>query len=271
MSEERPKYKTIVVSDVHLGSKWSKSREAAAFLRNNSCETLILCGDIIDGWAIMRGRKTRWKRDHTNFIKTLLDISLTTRIIYIRGNHDDFLDRVVPITFLNMEIVKDYIYTSRGKRYFVLHGDLFDSVSSRMKWLAKLGDMGYSLLLLINRYYNLRRVKKGLPYRSIARSIKAKVKSSLSYIDHFENHICMLAKTKRCDGVICGHIHHPEKRMINGIEYLNSGDWVESLSALTEDHYGNWSVYHEPVDHHTLNARGNKSYVEDDIENIEEE
>ncbi len=254
----RPKYRTIVISDVHLGSKWSKSREATAFLRNNSCETLILCGDIIDGWAIMRGRQTRWRGRHTEFIRTLLDISHSTRIIYIRGNHDDFLDQIVPIRFLNMEIVKDYTYESNDKKYFVLHGDLFDSVTSNMKWLAKLGDMGYSLLLLLNRYSNLRRIRNGLPYKSIAREIKAKVKSSLSYIDHFENNIVTLAKSKECDGVICGHIHHPDIRVIDGVEYLNSGDWVESLSALREDFDGNWSIYHEEVGHETLISDYNK-------------
>ncbi|MFI3304556.1 MAG: UDP-2,3-diacylglucosamine diphosphatase [Rikenellaceae bacterium] len=250
---EQPKsYKTIVISDVHLGSKWSKAKEATAFIKENSCETLILCGDIIDGWAIMRGRNIRWKKRHTDFIKTLLDISHTTRIIYIRGNHDDFLDRIVPMNFLNMEIVKDHIHESKGKKYFVLHGDLFDSVSSNMKWLAKLGDMGYSLLLMFNRYYNQRRIRKGLPYRSIASIIKRKVKKSLSLIDKFETHISTLARTKICDGVICGHIHHPEIKMIDGIHYLNSGDWVESLSALTEDYDGNWSIHLDEVDRQSL-------------------
>ncbi len=251
--EENPKkYKTIVISDVHLGSKWSKTKEANEFLRNNSCEKLILCGDIIDGWAIMRGNKVKWRKRHTNFIKTLLDLSHTTQIIYIRGNHDDFLDRVVPMNFLNMEIVKDHIHESFDKRYFVLHGDLFDSVSSNMKWLAKLGDMGYSALLMFNRYYNQRRIRRGLPYRSIAKIIKAKVKTSLSYIDKFESSIIALAKNKECDGVICGHIHHPEIKYIKGVTYLNSGDWVESLSALTEDFEGNWSVYQEDVDRQSL-------------------
>ena len=117
-------YRTIVLSDVHLGSKWSKTKEATRFLRNNSCETLILCGDIIDGWAIMRGKKLKWHRRHTNFIKALLDLSHTTRIVYVRGNHDDFLDRIIPVDFLNMSIVRDFVYESGGRRYFVLHGDV---------------------------------------------------------------------------------------------------------------------------------------------------
>lgn len=240
-------YRTIVMSDVHLGSKWSKTKEATEFLKQYSCETLILCGDIIDGWAIMRGRSVRWKKRHTNFIKALLDISHKTRIIYLRGNHDDFLDRVCPINFLNMEIVKDFVYESGGKRYYVLHGDLFDSVTTHMSWLSKLGDVGYSLLLSINRFYNQRRLRKGLPYRSIAREIKSKVKATLSSLDKFEEHICEIARDKRCQGVICGHIHHPEIRDINGIQYLNSGDWVESLSALTESFDGEWSIYIEDV------------------------
>ncbi|MFI3259699.1 MAG: UDP-2,3-diacylglucosamine diphosphatase [Rikenellaceae bacterium] len=242
-------FRTIVMSDVHLGSKWSKSREATAFIRNNSCETLILCGDIIDGWAIMRGRGEKWKRNHTSFIKALLDIAHTTRIIYVRGNHDDFLDRVTPINFLNMEIINDYIYTSGDKRYYVIHGDIFDSVTSRISWLAKLGDIGYSLLLTINRIYNKYRMFRGLPYYSIARAVKDKVKSSLSALDGFETQICELAKVKECDGVICGHIHRPDIKDVNGIKYLNSGDWMESLTALTEDYEGNWVLYREDVDH----------------------
>ncbi len=242
-TNERAKYKTIVMSDVHLGSKWSKTKEATTFLRKNSCENLFLCGDIIDGWAIMRGRGMRWKKRHTNFIKALLDISHDTRIVYIRGNHDDFLDRVTPLNFLNMEIVKDFIYESFGKKYYILHGDIFDTVTTGMRWLAKVGDIGYAFLLRLNSYYNQRRLKKGLPYRSIAREIKAKVKASLAYIDDFEKHISEIAAIKDCDGVICGHIHHPDIKMINGVAYLNSGDWVESLSALVEDWDGNWSIY----------------------------
>ena len=236
-------YRTIVLSDVHLGSKWSKTKEASRFLKNNSCETLILCGDIIDGWAILRGKKMKWKRSHTNFMKVLLDISRQTRIIYVRGNHDDFLDRIIPVNFLNISIVRDYIHNSGDKRYFVLHGDVFDRVTSSMKWLAKAGDVGYSMLLWFNRTYNHRRILKGLPYYSIAGEIKQKVKASVSYISDFERHVADMARKKDCDGVICGHIHHPEVSEIDGIIYLNAGDWIESLSALTEDYDGNWKIY----------------------------
>ena len=212
-------FKTIVLSDIHLGSKWSKTKEVNRFLKKHSCETLILCGDIIDGWAILRGQGLKWKRRHTNFIKTLLDLS-----------HDT-------------EIVKYFIYTSFGKRYYVLHGDVFDKVTSSYSWLAKIGDVCYSLLLWINKTYNARRIKKGLPYYSIARQVKHRVKASVSYISDFESHLVQVGKKYNCDGVICGHIHHPEIRMDNDFEYLNSGDWIESLSALVQTHEGEWKLY----------------------------
>jgi UDP-2,3-diacylglucosamine pyrophosphatase LpxH len=236
-------YRTIVLSDIHLGSKWSKAREATRFLKHHSCETLILCGDIIDGWAILRGKRAKWKRRHTNFIKALLSIAHDTRIVYVRGNHDDFLDRVIPVNFMGISIVRDWIYASGGKRYYVLHGDVFDRVTSTMGWLSRAGDVGYSMLLWFNKIYNRRRVKNGLPYYSIAGEIKQRVKASVSRISEFEQHVVELARRKECDGVICGHIHHAEMRMIDGIEYLNAGDWVESLSALTEDYSGVWNIY----------------------------
>lgn len=235
-------HKTIVLSDIHLGTKWSKTKEANRFLRHNTCETLILCGDIIDGWSLMRGKKHKWKRSHTNFIKLLLDLQHNTKIIYIRGNHDDFLDRIMPIRFENIEVVKDYIYTSCGVRYYVLHGDVFDKVTTRMGWLARVGDVGYSLLLWWNKAYNAARRRKGLPYYSLSREIKNKIKLSVSYMSDYQKHIVEIARAKKCQGVICGHIHHPEKRYYDEILYLNSGDWIESLSALTQDHQGNWEV-----------------------------
>ena len=239
---QKKHHKTIVLSDIHLGSKWSKAKEATTYLKENTCDTLILCGDIIDGWQLMRGKKAKWKKRHSNFIKLLLDIQHDTKIIYLRGNHDDFLDRILPLQFQNIEIVKDYIHTSNGKRFYVIHGDVFDMVTSRYSWLSKIGDIGYTLLMWVNKYYNNRRLKKGLPYYSLSREVKKRVKASVSYISDYEKHIVEIARKKKCDGVICGHIHHPEKAYYDEILYLNSGDWVESLSALTEDYEGNWEV-----------------------------
>lgn len=239
---QKKHHKTIVLSDIHLGSKWSKAKEATKYLKENTCDTLILCGDIIDGWQLMRGKKAKWKKRHSNFIKLLLDIQHDTKIIYLRGNHDDFLDRILPLQFQNIKIVKDYIHTSNGKRFYVIHGDVFDMVTSRYSWLSKIGDVGYTLLMWVNKYYNNRRLKKGLPYYSLSREVKKRVKASVSYISDYEEHIVEIARKKKCDGVICGHIHHPEKAYYDEILYLNSGDWVESLSALTEDYEGNWEV-----------------------------
>ncbi|MDD4529131.1 MAG: UDP-2,3-diacylglucosamine diphosphatase [Bacteroidales bacterium] len=241
MENTKKRYKTIVISDTHIGSKWSKTKEVIDFLENNSCETLILAGDIIDGWSLQRSANY-WKQNHTIFLKTLLDIQEKTKIIYIRGNHDDFLDKIVPLNFLNIIIRQDYIYETNGKRFFVLHGDVFDHITKTFGWLSKIGDIGYSILLRINKYYNLRRTQKGLPYYSISKEIKAKTKLSVNYISNFEKHIAEVAQRNNCDGVICGHIHHAEIKQYGNILYLNAGDWIESLSALTEDFKGNWKV-----------------------------
>lgn len=235
-------FKTIVMSDIHLGSKWSKAKEANLFLKAHTCETLILCGDIIDGWEILRGKKPKWKKRHTHFIKRLLSILPHTHIIYLRGNHDDFLDRILPLEIPNFTLCRDYVYQSGERRYYVLHGDVFDTITSRFSWLAKVGDVGYSMLMGINRVYNRRRRKKGLPYKSISQKVKQSVKASVSYISDFEDSLCSIARRKNCTGVICGHIHQADDRMIGDVHYLNSGDWVESMTALVEDFDGNWSI-----------------------------
>lgn len=235
-------FRTLVLSDVHLGSKWSRTKEVNRFLRLHTCDTLLLCGDIIDGWELRRGRRDKWKRRHTEFIRHLLDIQHDTHIIYLRGNHDDFLDRILPLEFANVSVLRDYVYFSGGRSYYVLHGDAFDPVTTSMKWLARVGDVGYSLLLWLNRLYNHRRMRRGLPYRSISQRVKQRVKASVSYIGKFEHQLVDMARRKGCSGVICGHIHQADKRMIGDVLYLNSGDWVESMTALAEDYDGNWRI-----------------------------
>ncbi len=247
MNSEQKMYRTIVMSDIHLGSSWSRSKEATRFIRNNSCETLILCGDIIDGWAIMRGKKMKWKRRHTNFVQAILDISKDTHIVYVRGNHDDFLDRLIPISLPNIDVVKDYTFTRNDQRYYVTHGDIFDYITSSMSWLAKIGDVGYTMLLWINSIYNRRRIKSGQPYKSLAQKVKSKVKASVSYISDFEQQLSTMARSMGFNNVICGHIHHPDIKQYGDVRYLNSGDWIESLSALTEDFEGNWQIYQEQI------------------------
>jgi UDP-2,3-diacylglucosamine pyrophosphatase LpxH len=242
-------YKTIVISDVHLGTKGSKAKEVARFLKQFTCENLILNGDIIDGWQLKKSGS--WKRKHTRFFNRILKMieQTNTKVFYLRGNHDDFLDQILPLKIGNLSIQTDMIYESHGKKYFVTHGDVFDSITTNLRWIAYLGDMGYTFLLWLNRILNHYRYRRGLPYFSLSQYVKNKVKSAVSYIDQYEEELAKMAKSKNCDGIICGHIHKPENRTINGIEYLNSGDWVETLSALAEDHEGNWQlIYYNQVD-----------------------
>ena len=235
-------YKTIVLSDIHLGIKASKAKEVINFLKHHKCETLILNGDIIDGWQLRKNGK--WTKQHSNFFKYIISLSSKkkSKIVYIRGNHDDFLEEIMPLKIGNFSIHKSYIHFGVNKKYFVTHGDLFDSITSKLKWIAKLGDIGYTFLLWINRHFNAYREKKGLPYYSISKVIKAKVKSAVSFVSDYENELVKVAKYRKCDGIICGHIHQAAIKNIEGIEYLNSGDWVESLTALVEDKEGNWKI-----------------------------
>lgn len=235
-------YKTIILSDIHLGISNSHVREVVHFLRHHTCNKLILNGDIIDGWQLRKSGK--WKKKHTAFFKLLMKwlSANDTQVIYLRGNHDDFLDEVLPLEIGNFSILRTHIHASVGKKYFVVHGDIFDSVTTRLKWIAKLGDSGYTFLLWLNRHYNSYRNRKGLPYYSLSQVVKQKVKKAVSFITDYEQELCAVAQTEKCDGVICGHIHQPANKEVNGIHYLNSGDWVETLSALTETESGEWNI-----------------------------
>lgn len=233
-------YRTIVVSDVHIGTKDSKVKELTQFLKENTCEKLILNGDIIDGWNLKR--RGKWKKKDTKFFRLLLKLSNKTEIIYIRGNHDDFLENILPFKLGNFSIRDSYIYYSNNKKYLIIHGDVFDLISNKYKWIAKIGSLGYDFLLWLNRIYNKRRLKKGKDYFSLSKKIKKNVKFAVKYISNFEDEMVDYCKSKNYDGIISGHIHHPEIRKINKIKYLNSGDWVESLTALVETKKGKWKI-----------------------------
>jgi UDP-2,3-diacylglucosamine pyrophosphatase LpxH len=235
-------YKSIVLSDIHLGISNSRVREVVFFLRNHSCDTLFLNGDIIDGWQLRKSGK--WKKKHTSFFKLIMKwLSKTDcKVIYLRGNHDDFLDEVQPLEFGNFSLKKYHIHESFGKRYFVVHGDIFDNVTTKLKWVAKLGDVGYTFLLWVNKHYNTYRRRRGLPYYSLSQMIKQKVKQAVSFMSDYEKELCEVARAEKCDGVICGHIHRPDNKFIDNIHYLNSGDWVETMSALVETTEGEWKL-----------------------------
>ena len=243
----RPTYKTIVISDLHLGSKGAKAKEVNEFLKSNSCHQLILNGDIIDGWQLKKGGS--WKKKHTGFFRAVLKMMdrFDTEVIYLRGNHDDFLEQILPLKIgKQFSIRQDYMLTTHGKKYFITHGDIFDSITSQMKWLAYLGDIGYTFLLRLNKWYNQYRSWQGKPYYSLSQVIKQKVKAAVNFISDFEEKLAELAKAKGADGIICVHIHKAEIKQIDGITYMNSGDWVESLTALVETHAGEWLLIDYP-------------------------
>jgi UDP-2,3-diacylglucosamine pyrophosphatase LpxH len=235
-------YKTIILSDIHLGIRNSRVKEVVEFLQAHTCETLILNGDIIDGWQLRKSGE--WKKKHTHFFRILMKYlhKYQTKIIYLRGNHDDFLDEILPFSFGSFLIKRTHILQSGSKKYYVVHGDIFDTVTTKLKWLARLGDTGYTFLLWVNRHYNHYRAKKGLPYYSLSQVVKAKVKSAVSFISDYEEQLSEVARANGCDGIICGHIHQAADKQINDIHYLNSGDWVETMSALVESEQGEWQI-----------------------------
>lgn len=240
-SAKRPKYacRTVFLSDIHLGTPDSKADEVVEFLKHLRCEKLVLNGDIIDGWALQRGGK--WSGRHSRVIRKILKMTEhdDTDVIYLRGNHDEILERFLPLAFGKIRFTKEHIHaTAAGQRYLVVHGDGFDSVSTNHKWLASLGAVGYDFLLRVNRVYNLWRSWRGKEYFSLSKRVKAKVKSAVSFVDRYEELLQDLARLRKCDGIICGHIHTPEDKQVGDVHYLNSGDWVESLTAIIEHHDG---------------------------------
>ena len=234
MKRELLKYKTIFISDVHLGSADCKIDQINYLLRNTTCEKLVLNGDIIDSWALKRGGK--WLRSHTLFFRFILKKAekYKTDVIYLRGNHDDFLWRVLPFEFDRIKIVNEHIHESPHGKYICVHGDGFDAVTTNHKWLAVIGDFGYVQLLRLNRVYNWVRKLRGKPYFSLSKAIKAKVKSAVSFVGNYEDQLQKFAKKNNCEGIICGHIHTAADKKIGDIHYLNSGDWAESLTAIVE-------------------------------------
>ncbi|MEX1115685.1 MAG: glycosyltransferase [Akkermansiaceae bacterium] len=231
--------RTVFLSDIHLGSPDSKANEVVDFLKHIRCGKLVLNGDIIDGWALKRGGK--WSARHSRVVRKILKIMERdeTDVIYLRGNHDDILERFLPLAFGRLRFTKEHVHTTHtGKRYLVVHGDGFDSISTNHKWIASLGAVGYNFLLKVNRIYNLYRSWRGKEYFSLSKRVKAKVKSAVSFVDRYEELLQDLARLKKCDGIICGHIHTPEDKRVGDIHYLNSGDWVESLTAILEHHDG---------------------------------
>jgi UDP-2,3-diacylglucosamine pyrophosphatase LpxH len=232
------RFRTIWISDVHLGTTGCQAARLLEFLQATESETLYLIGDIIDGWQLRR--RWYWDQAHNNIVQNVLKKAKKgTEVIFVPGNHDESIRQFIDLDFGGIRIRDELIHvTAQGKRMLVLHGDRFDGVIACAKWLAYVGDSLYTMILKFNQLFNKWRARAGLPYWSLSQYLKLKVKNAVSYITSFEDALAAEARKKGVDGVICGHIHKPEIRDINGITYCNDGDWVESLSALVEDHAG---------------------------------
>ena len=235
---EHKKFKSIWLSDIHLGTKGCQAERLLDFLYNHSCEELYLVGDIIDGWRLEQS--LFWPQAHTNVLRRFLSYAKdNTNVNYITGNHDEFLRSYSPILLGNVKVTDRDTYTSiSGKKYLVIHGDQFDLVTKYNKWISKLGSWAYELLMAINRVINFFRKNFNLGYWSFSAYVKHKVKSAVNFISDFESTLAFACIKEGFDGVICGHIHSAANEMIDEIHYLNCGDWVESCTALVEDYEG---------------------------------
>ncbi len=237
-------YRTIFISDVHLGTRAAQAPALLDFLKRADADTYYLVGDIIDFWKVRRGPV--WLQSHNDVIQKLLRKSRKgARIVYIPGNHDEALREYCGLNFGTVEVRRDAIFeTAAGKKYIVMHGDEFDVVVRYARWLAFLGDRSYELALWINRPLNWTRHKFGLGYWSLSNYLKSRVKTAVNFIGEFEGALSDVARRHEADGIICGHIHHAADRIIDGIHYLNCGDWVESATAIVETHSGELKVLH---------------------------
>lgn len=234
--------RTIWISDLHLGTPGCQAGALLEFLRQYECRTLYLVGDIIDGWQLKRS--WYWPQAHNDVVQKILRKARKgTRVVFVPGNHDEFARRYVEHNFGGVDVQEDCVHTTvDGRRLWVTHGDLFDGVVQCARWLAVAGDIAYETTLRVNRHLNRARARIGLPYWSLSRYLKLKVKRAVSYVCAFEEAVAKEVRRRGLDGVVCGHIHQAEIREIGGILYCNDGDWVESLTALVEHHDGRLEI-----------------------------
>ncbi|MBK1723867.1 UDP-2,3-diacylglucosamine diphosphatase [Thiocystis violacea] len=232
------RYRSIFLSDVHLGSRGCQAQFILDFLRSTQCRQLYLVGDIIDLWAMKTG--LYWPDAHNQVVREIFEKARAgTQVIYIPGNHDDLFRDHLDARFGDVVVRDEIVHTTAdGRRFLVLHGDKFDGVVQHSLWLAKLGSRAYDHLLALNASLSWLRSLFGLRYWSLAGYLKHKVKNAVSYIGSYEHAVATEAERRELDGMICGHIHHAEMRDIQGVTYCNCGDWVESCTALVEHHDG---------------------------------
>ncbi len=238
----RRRYRTIWISDVHLGTKGCNAAMLVDFLDRTDSETMYLVGDIVDGWRLKK--RFHWPAAHNDVVQRLLKRARRgTRMIFIPGNHDEMFRQFSGMNFGGIAIRRKAIHlTADGRRLLVLHGDEFDAVTMAQPWLAHVGDHAYTILMAVNRWFNAARRRLGLPYWSLSKHAKAKVKNAVAFISRFEEVVARAAGSRGVDGVVCGHIHTADAREIGGVAYYNDGDWVESCTALVEHFDGRMEI-----------------------------
>jgi len=263
-------FRSVFISDVHLGTRGCQAELLLDFIRSMECEQLYLIGDIIDGWKLKGG--WHWPQSHNDVVQKVLRMARKgTAVIYVPGNHDEVARDYCGVHFGGVVIARDAIHTTLdGRTFLVTHGDEFDGVVQHAKWLAFLGDWSYRTILMLNTLFNHARRKMGFGYWSLSAFLKGKVKNALQFIENFEGAVADEARRRGVDGVICGHIHKAEMRDIDGITYINDGDWVESCTALVEHMDGrlellewakmrSWSMIERKADRTTRPAVGGRA------------
>jgi UDP-2,3-diacylglucosamine pyrophosphatase LpxH len=240
--EPPQRFRTLFISDVHLGTRGCQAEQLLDFLRFHEADQIYLVGDIIDGWQLKTG--WNWPQSHNDVVQKFLRQGRHgAKIFYIPGNHDEFLRDYYGTHFGGIEVVEQIVHVAADqRRYLVTHGDRFDLIVKHARWLALLGDHAYALALGVNTTFNIIRRAFGLPYWSLSQWAKLKVKKAVNYIGDFEKTLALEAQRHKTDGVICGHIHHAAIHDIGGIRYINCGDWVESCSAVVEHMDGRFEI-----------------------------
>lgn len=236
-------HRSVFISDTHLGSKHCRDKELLSFLKQLKTEKLYLVGDIVDGWRLQK--KWYWPNNHNRIIKEIIKISKHTDVYWISGNHDEFLRNIDPINIGNIKVCNNLIHVGpNGKRYLVVHGDMFDYLMKTKfgRYVMKIGDLAYDSLIWINLFVNKIRNFLGRPYWSLSKYLKYKAKTASNFIGEFEIEMINYCKKRKFDGIICGHIHTPAIRELDGVTYMNDGDWCENCSALIEHQDGTFEI-----------------------------
>jgi UDP-2,3-diacylglucosamine pyrophosphatase LpxH len=261
-------YKSIWISDIHLGTRGCQADMVLEFIKYTRSENLYLVGDIVDGWALKN--RWYWPQQHNDVVQKILRKARHgTRVFYIAGNHDEILRKFIPINLGNVEILNQLIHEGiNGKKYWVVHGDQFDGIIRYAKWLSRLGSIAYEALIAFNRYLNYFRRRFGKEYWSLSKYLKFKVKNAVKFISEFEELVVESAKKQKANGVICGHIHHPAMENMKDVEYKNCGDWVESCTALVEHFNGEFELIHWLDKRKEILA---DAYVEEQFQEIKQE